>query len=197
MQLATLPPAVILAGGLGKRLGGRDKALISLAGRPLLAHAVDRLRPQTGPILLSANGDPGRFAGFGLPVVADTLPDYQGPLAGVIAAMVWLDAEGIPGRHVLSVSVDTPFLPADLVERFAGRAAYARSEDRPHPTVALWPREGLDRLTDLVMGGNRRVRAALDLFGAVAVDWDSPDPFFNINTPDDLAWAEARLLEAG
>jgi len=193
-------PAVILAGGVARRLGGQDKAGLSLAGRPLLSHGIERLSPQAAPLLLSANGDAARFQGFGVPVIGDTIPGFQGPLAGIVAALEWLEQHHPGPLPLLSVSVDTPFLPTDLVARLvaAGHpAAYAQTGETPHPTIALWPRSGLATLRGLLHAGERRLRTALHRLGAAAVMWplDGPhDPFFNINTADDLAVAEARLL---
>jgi molybdenum cofactor guanylyltransferase len=196
-------PAVILAGGLSSRFGGGDKGLRRLGGKPLISHVVDRLRPQCGPIVLNANGDVSRFAGLGLPVLPDTVPDHSGPLAGVLAAMDWAAGQG--GDAVLTVAADTPFLPPDLVARLcAGGVALrvAASPDasgrlRAHPTSALWPvtlREALRR--DLGKG-MRRLGLWADDHGAERVAFPSApfDPFFNINTADDMAQAEALLRE--
>jgi molybdopterin-guanine dinucleotide biosynthesis protein A len=106
---------VILAGGLARRMGGGDKALLELAGETLLARVIARLKPQVGEMVLNANGDPARFAEFGLPVVADTVEGFAGPLAGILAGMRWAAAKGY--SHVASAAGDTPFFPADLVAR--------------------------------------------------------------------------------
>jgi molybdopterin-guanine dinucleotide biosynthesis protein A len=173
--------------------------LIPLAGRPLLEHVIACLSGQAAPLLVSANGDPEPLRGFGLPLIADTLPNFQGPLAGIIAAMEWLDREGIESASLLSVSVDTPFLPVDLVSRLSEPehhpAVYAQTGNTPHPTIALWPRSGLSEVRELLLGGERRLRRALSLLRAEAVIWDATeenDPFFNINTLEDLAVAEHR-----
>ena len=178
--------ALILAGGQGRRMGGRDKAFVLLAGRPLLAHVLERIAPQVGRVIVSANGAPERFAG--LEVLADD-ETGQGPLAGVLAGL--RAAQG----PLLTVSVDTPFLPLDLASKLnKPEGAYARSAGRDHPTAALWHPERLPEIAALYARGERRLRAALG--AAVPVDFaDTPfDPFENINTPEDLARAETRLL---
>ncbi len=183
--------AVALAGGLSRRMGGGDKPLRLLRGRTLLDHVLDRLRPQTSLLALSANGDPARFAAFGLPLLPDPVPGHPGPLAGVLAAMLWARRLGLP--RVLTVPGDTPFLPPDLVARLeaAGGLAYAASGGRAHPTVALWPVDVADALAVAIGQGQRRVRDWADRHGAVAVEFpDGPrDPFLNVNTPADLALA--------
>lgn len=187
MQIAGL----ILAGGQGTRMGGVDKALLTLAGQPLLAHVVARLAPQVTALAISANGDAARFAAFGLPVLADAPGRVGGgPLAGVLAGLEW--AAGLGAERLLAVAVDTPFLPPDLAARLgaAPSAAFAASAGRDHPSVALWPVEGRAQLAALFGLGERRLRAALA--GATRVEFVPPDPFFNVNSPADLAVAEAR-----
>ncbi|MFN4098840.1 MAG: molybdenum cofactor guanylyltransferase MobA [Pararhodobacter sp.] len=184
--------AVILAGGRATRMGGGDKALLMLHGRPLLAQVIGRLAPQVAALAVNANGDPSRFAGFGLPVLADPVAGFPGPLAGVLAGMDW--AAGLGFAQVLSVAGDTPFLPADLVARL-GRVPFgvAASLGRQHPVVALWPVALRGALREALGRGEHKVgRFAAD-HGALAVDFLAPpDPFFNINTPGDLARAEGR-----
>ncbi len=189
-------PAIILAGGLARRVGGQDKALLNLNGKPLLAHVIARLNHQAAPLLLSANGDPSRFDDFNLTVLADSVGGFQGPLAGVVAGLEWLERSGHPAPVLLSVSVDTPFLPLDVVTRFAGKAAYAQSGETPHPTVSLWPRAALGLVYQMLAEGERRVREAHRRLRSVAVSWDrleGQDPFFNINTPEDLRHAEGLI----
>lgn len=196
-------PAVILAGGLSSRFGGGDKGLRNLGGKPLISHVVDRLRPQCGPIVLNANGDVARFAGLGLPVLPDTVPGHPGPLAGVLAAMDWAARQGADA--VLTVAADTPFLPPDLVARLcAGGVALriAASPDavgrlRAHPTSALWPVVLRDALRRDLGAGMRKLGLWADDHGAgrVAFSAEPFDPFFNINTADDMARAEAFLHE--
>lgn len=187
-------PAIILAGGRATRMGGGDKCLLDLDGRPMLARIVERLAPQCGAAALNANGDPARFARFGLPVLPDSLPDRPGPLAGILAGMDWAAARG--DRAVVTVAGDTPFFPPDLALRLAqagdglvlaaGRDAGGRLSD--HPTFGLWPVALRDPLRAFLAGGQRRVRGfAMAHAPAIAV-WDAApaDPFFNVNTPEDL-----------
>lgn len=198
----TPPPAIILAGGRATRMGGGDKCLLDLDGRPILARIVDRLAPQCGPLALNANGDPARFAAFGLPVVADSLPDHPGPLAGILAGMDW--AAGLGADRILSVAGDTPFFPADLALRLtqAGEgivlAASRTAGDQviAHPTFGLWPTALRDDLRAALASGQRRVRAFAASHGAAAAVWeaDPEDPFFNINTPEDLDRACSRPM---
>lgn len=193
------PAGVILAGGRARRLGGGDKCLLPLHGRPILSHVIDRVAPQCAALALNANGDPARFAGFGLPVIADTLPGQPGPLAGVLAGMEW--AARLPGcRRLLTVAADQPFLPVDLVARLEGAAsagvACAASGGRNHWLTALWPlalRETLHAA--LVQEGLAKVEHFLDRVGWTAVDYGDagPDPFFNINDAGDLARAAALV----
>ena len=187
--------AVILAGGRATRMGGGDKCLLILRGRPLLAHLLDRLTPQAAPIALNANGDPARLAAFGLPVLPDPVPGQPGPLAGVLAGMDWAASLGLPG--LLTVAGDTPFPPPDLAARLraAGPFALAASPDesgasRLHPTVGLWPVALRGPLRAAVQAGERRVGHWALANGAVRVDFpERPDPFVNFNTPEDLSRA--------
>jgi molybdenum cofactor guanylyltransferase len=190
---------VILAGGLSRRMGGGDKCLLPLAGRAILSHVIERLRPQISDLALNANGDPGRFAPFQLPVIPDDATDFAGPLAGVLVALDWAASRAMVPRHVLTVPADTPFLPTDLVARLAGGlaggadVALASSGGRRHPVVALWPvtsREDLRRA--LREEGLRKVEAWMSRQNAVSVAFETVggDPFLNINTPDELARAE-------
>lgn len=183
---------LILAGGSGRRMGA-EKALVRLAGRPLVAHVAARLGPQVERLALSANGEAARFAALGLPVLPD-LPGEagEGPLAGLRAGLAWAAREG--AEALVSVATDTPFLPVDLFARLKapGGAAYAQSGGRAHYTAALWPVNMAPALDALFAQGERRLRVALA--GATAVDFEgAPDPFANLNTPEDLATAEARL----
>jgi molybdopterin-guanine dinucleotide biosynthesis protein A len=193
---------VILAGGLSRRMGGGDKCLRLLAGRPILAHVIERLRPQLSDLALNANGDPERFADFRLPVITDDATDFAGPLAGILAALDWAAGLATAPRHVLTVPADTPFLPPDLVARLAGGLtggadlALASSGGRRHPVVALWPlasREDLRRA--LREEGLRKVEAWVSRQNAAVVKFEAADgdPFLNINTPDELAVAERRV----
>ena len=196
---------LLLAGGQSRRMGGGDKALRELAGVPLLAHVIERVRPQVEALVLNANGDPARFAGFGLPVVADGVPGFAGPLAGVLAGLDWAAAHRPDCPHVLSVATDAPFLPRDLAARLVAAMseagadlACAASGGRAHPVFGLWPvrlREDLRRA--VVEEGVRKVDQWTARHRLVTVDFaDQPvDPFFNANRPEDLE-AAARLLAA-
>jgi molybdopterin-guanine dinucleotide biosynthesis protein A len=194
---------VILAGGLARRMGGGDKGLRVLGDRPVLAHVIDRLRPQVFRLVLNANGEPARLVELALEVVADSIPDHPGPLAGILAGLDWAVAQQPASAWVLTAPGDCPFLPADLVARLAaglgktGKAAVARYGGRLHPVVGLWSVTLADDLRRAIMGdGLRRVEAWLTRCGAVPVDFPPSciDPFFNVNTPDDLAEAQ-RLWE--
>jgi molybdopterin-guanine dinucleotide biosynthesis protein A len=200
MNPSPLPVGVLLAGGLARRMGGGDKPLRPLAGRPLLAHAMAALAPQCRALVLNANGDPARFAAFGLPVAPDTLPGHPGPLAGILAGMRWATAHHPDAADILTVSADTPFLPPDLATRLAaarGTApiACARSAGRVHPTIGLWPVSLADALEAALLAGARGVLAWATGLGLARADFPAAldDPFFNINTPDDLAAAEMLL----
>jgi len=213
-QVAARPPVVglVLAGGLATRMGGGDKCLLPLAGRPILAHLVERLRPQVRRIVLNANGDLARFAAFGLPVVGDPIDDHPGPLAGVLAGLEWAAAKAPDCPWVLSVPGDGPFLPRDLVSRLlvaagagagagAGEGAGAdvvsvSSAGNRNPVVALWRvtlAKPLRRA--LVEEKLSKVDSFAARHGLALVDWpDRPvDPFFNANSREDLEEAE-RLL---
>ncbi|MBC2834714.1 molybdenum cofactor guanylyltransferase MobA [Paragemmobacter straminiformis] len=188
---------VILAGGQGRRMGGADKALLRLAGRTLVARSVDRLEPQVERLAISANGDAARFGGLGLPVLADDAP--QGPLSGVLAGLDW--AAPLGATAIVTVAVDCPFFPGDLVpqlalaaERSAGGVALARSGGDDHPTFGLWPVGLRGALRDFLASGEKaRVRAFADMQGAARADFAGNGAFGNLNTPDDLARAEAMI----
>ena len=186
-------PAVILAGGLSRRMGGGDKGLLPFGDGTVLSSIIRRLAPQARPIGLNANGDPGRFAVLGLPVLPDSLPDRLGPLAGLLAAMEW--ATSLGADRVLTVPGDAPFLPPDLLLRLskAGAPAIAASGGWVHPVVGLWPVTLAASLRHNLAQGLRRVEPFAQAAGATTVEFpippDSPDPFLNLNTPEDLAAA--------
>ncbi len=184
---------LILAGGAGTRLGGVDKAFVGLGGRFLIDHVLGRLAGQVGTVAISANGDLSRFAGFGLPVVADSDLAGKGPLAGVAKGLEWARAVGAPA--LLSVPVDTPFFPEDLAGRLGAPPSVALWRGRQHHLVAVWPVDGLAALLAfLARPGAYKVRDALALLGArqVAFDEAAHDPFLNINMAADLDAARAR-----
>jgi len=194
---------ILLAGGLARRMGGGDKVLRKAGGIPLLAHAVAALRPQCEGLVLSANGDPARFAGFDVPVVPDDVPGFRGPLAGILAGLDWIAARRPDVPLAISVPADTPFLPADLAASLMdARAkdnaviACARSGGRTHPAVAVWPVSIRNDLRHaIVVEDMRRVEAFLQNYHRAVVEWpiEPYDPFFNANGPSDLAAAEAIL----
>lgn len=199
-------PAVILAGGQATRMGGGDKCLRSVGGRRLIDIVLERLGPQCAPLVLNANGDPVRFADLGLPVVADSLTGHPGPLAGVLAGLDWAAAQG--AEHVISVAADTPFFPRDMASRLwearsaAGLALAATPDDtgrlRRHPTFGLWPVSLRDDLRAALEGGLRKIVLWTDEHGAGTARFEATpfDPFFNINTPEDVLLAD-QLIGAG
>jgi molybdopterin-guanine dinucleotide biosynthesis protein A len=199
----SLPPptlGVILAGGLSRRMGGTDKALLSLAGRPLVEHVVDRLAPQCESVILNANGDPSRFRSMPLPVIPDSVPDHPGPLAGILAALEWSAAHRPDVAWIVSAPADTPFIPMDLVPRLHEACAEshkpmacAASGSQAHFAVGLWPVPLRHDLRQAVLNeGMRSIRDWLDRHGHAEAAWpvEPADPFFNINTPEDLRHAE-------
>jgi molybdopterin-guanine dinucleotide biosynthesis protein A len=199
---------VVLAGGLARRMGGGDKPLRRLGGRPMLDHALARLVPQVAAVVINANGDPVRFAPYALPVVADGLPDHPGPLAGILAALDWAAAQCPDLAWVVSVPGDSPFIPRDLVARLhAARGAAgvplacARSGGQAHPPAGLWPVALRADLRAALAGGERRIDRWTARHGCAHADWpDAPvDPFYNANAPEDLRTAETllRLLQSG
>lgn len=212
---AIKPTGLLLAGGKSRRMseafaeGRGDKGLLDIAGKPMLGHVIERLSPQVGAMVINANGDPERFAAFRLPVVADTIEGFAGPLAGILAGLRWSQANAPEATHVVSVSTDAPFLPGDLVAKLQtalanapGAIALARSEDTLHPVIGLWPVALADDLEEALRAGTRKVLAWTDRYGTVPVDFPLirlqdrvVDPFFNANTPDELA--QARELLAG
>jgi molybdopterin-guanine dinucleotide biosynthesis protein A len=201
---------VILAGGQSRRMGGGDKGLLELAGKPMLAHVIERLAPQVGRLVINANGDPARFAGLGLQVVADTIPDFAGPLAGVLAGMRWARAHTPAARFIATAAGDAPLLPTDLVTRclaaLRNRAtgiALAQSGGELHPVIGLWPVALADDLEAQLGAGVRKVLAWTDRHGTVPVPFTPVevggavlDPFFNANTPQDLDALRAALAAA-
>jgi len=196
---------IVLAGGLARRMGGGDKGLRMLAGRPLLAWVIERARPQVSALALNANGDPARLAGFGLPVVPDSIAGFAGPLAGVLAGLDWAGAQ-VPGAtHVASFASDAPFFPRDLVARLAALVsagadlACACSGGQSHPVFGLWPLALRQDLRAALERGVRKVDEWTAGYRLEQADFaDQPvDPFFNANRPEDLAEAErlAHLIK--
>ena len=186
---------VILAGGQARRMGGLDKAVVPLAGRSLISHVISRLEPQVEALALSANGDPDRFAFLGVPILPDTTS--QGPLSGIMSALTWGAARG--ATAVVSVPVDGPFLPPDLVPRLClaaetGGLALAASNGTPHPTFGLWPTALAPALAAfLASGAKARIRDFAALHGAACADFPDDLAFANANSPDDIVRLTALL----
>jgi len=197
------PAGIVLAGGQSRRMGGGDKGLLSLGGETLLARVIARLEPQVAEVALNANGDGTRFKSFGLPVIADSVAEYPGPLAGVLAGMDWAAARG--HSHIVTAAADTPFFPCDLVPRLMLAAdtapiALAATPDPErgmarHPTFGLWPVDLRDDLRAALSDGVRKVVAWTDKHGTARAEFSAApfDPFFNVNTPEDMARAEGLL----
>ncbi|HHW33306.1 MAG TPA: molybdenum cofactor guanylyltransferase MobA [Paracoccus solventivorans] len=186
---------IVLAGGQSRRMGGGDKGLLDLGGQPLIAHVIARLGCARA---ISANGDPARYAGFRLPVLPDSIADWPGPLAGVLAGMEWAAAQGI--ARIVTAAADTPFFPPDLAVRLAGAqapVAMATCGGQDHPAFAAWDVELREDLRTALLAGTRRMRGWMDAQGAARVAFPAgpagADPFFNINTPADLETARAML----
>lgn len=188
---------IVLAGGQSRRMGGGDKGLLDLGGQPVIAHVIARLGCARA---ISANGDPARFDAFGLPVLPDSMPGWPGPLAGVLAGMDWAAGQGI--ARIVTAAADTPFFPPDLARRLtavAAPVALATCCGDDHPAFAAWDVALRDDLRAALAAGTRRMRDWMDAQGAARVDFArdaaGADPFFNINTPDDLVAARRRVAE--
>jgi molybdopterin-guanine dinucleotide biosynthesis protein A len=208
---STVPPTIglLLAGGLARRMGGGDKCLRPLGGRPMLAHIIERARPQVSALVLNANGDPTRFASFGLPVVVDisVSAGFLGPLAGVLTGLDWARCHRPDIDWVATFATDAPFFPRDLVARLHqaiaredADMACARSGSQDHPVFGLWPVRLYDSLyAALVDEGVRKVDVWTARFKLAVAEFavDPFDPFFNANRPEDLAEAERLLPLAG
>ncbi|MFB9151332.1 molybdenum cofactor guanylyltransferase MobA [Roseovarius ramblicola] len=206
----SVPLGVILAGGQATRMGGGDKGLLPLGEGVILDRVIARLAPQVAAVALNANGDPARFAGFGLTVLPDPIADYPGPLAGVLAGLDWAAGEG--AETIVTVAADTPFFPRDLVARLALAAegmahplvlaATPRGAEETksmssggqvrHPTFGLWPVALRDDLREGLKDGLRKIVLWTDRHGGREALFDDGDAFFNVNTPEDLALAQRR-----
>jgi len=198
---------VLLAGGLSRRMGGGDKGLMPLGGKPVMAHALDRLKAQTNRIVINANGDPNRFAGFGAPIVADSINGFAGPLAGVLAGLRFAEKLDDKPSFIATAAADTPFFPHDLVGTFKTKAedertiVLATSNKQRHPTFGLWPVNLADDLEEWLQDDkNRKVLLWVGRhhwttadFEPIAIHYTIIDPFFNINTPEDFAHAQELL----
>jgi molybdenum cofactor guanylyltransferase len=196
---------LVLAGGLARRMGGGDKALIPIAGATILERVLVRLRPACSGIVLNANGDPSRFARFGFPVVADSVQDFAGPLAGILAGLDFVASSAPDIGWIVSSPGDCPFLPYDLVARLhqarrdAGvPLACARSGDWRHPVVGLWPVALRQDLRQALIGeGLRKIEVWTARHGVAMAEWPARpiDPFFNVNAPEDVKEAERLALD--
>ena len=205
---APATPGVLLAGGLARRMGGGDKPMRRIGDRTILERAIARLKPQCDGLILNANGDPARFAAFGLPVIADTVADFPGPLAGILAALDWIATNRPDVEFILSAAADCPFLPRDLVARLQrarteanAQLAVAASDGQSHPVIGLWSvglREELRHA--LVVEDVRKIDRWTARYKLATVTWPIKplDPFFNANTVDGIAEAERlALLDGG
>lgn len=213
----TRPLGVILAGGLATRMGGGDKGLLPLGDGTILDQVIARLSPQVAGMALNANGDPSRFDAFGLPVLPDPLPDFPGPLVGVLAGLDWAATRG--ADTIVTVAADTPFFPENLVSHLSDTAqdmphslvlaATPRGADEKtksmsrsglirHPTFGLWPTALRDDLRAALQDGLRKVVIWTEKHGGREALFDIPgDPFFNVNTPEDLALAQDMMKDHG
>jgi molybdopterin-guanine dinucleotide biosynthesis protein A len=201
------PPTLglVLAGGLARRMGGGDKALIEIGGAPILDRVLARLAPDCAQVILNANGDPARYAWYGLPVIPDGIPGFAGPLAGVLAGLDWAAQHRPDLEWAVSAPADCPFLPRNLVARLhearmtqGMRLACATSGARRHPVVGLWPVALRGELrAALVNEGLHKIETWTARHGVALADWpvEPIDPFFNVNTPEEVA--EAERLAAG
>ena len=198
-----------MAGGQSRRMGGGDKCLLELAGKPLLAHVIERLKPQTSKLVLNANGDLDRFSEFGLPTIADPVEGFAGPLAGVLAGFTWARENAPDTRWIVTAATDTPFFPQDLVTKLLDATkgqypaiALASSNERMHPVFGLWPVALAGDLHQALESGTRKVLDWIDRHKTVTAEFPgietggiTIDPFFNANRPDDMAHAAAVLAE--
>ena len=197
---ATAIPGVLLAGGLARRMGGGDKPMRTIGGRTILERVIARLQPQCDGLILNANGDPARFATFGLPVIPDGVADFPGPLAGILAGLDWAAANRPEVKWVLSAAADCPFLPRDLVARLVtalreenAELAVAASDGQSHPVIGLWSVALREQLRQaLVIEDVRKIDRWTARYRLATVTWPVQplDPFFNANTMDDIAEAD-------
>lgn len=209
--MSVVVAGTILAGGLSRRMGGGDKSLRHVAGTDMLTRVIERLRPQVTTMVLNANGDPARFAATGLPVVADPIDGFAGPLAGVLAGMNWASTHEDRPSHIVTVASDTPFFPRDLVDRFLDanegandRILLAASGGNRQPVFGLWPLALRDDLATFMAGTDtfkvlayvRRHDHRIADFPLLEIRGKPVDPFFNANTPDDIEIAEEIAVGA-
>ncbi|MEO1240004.1 MAG: molybdenum cofactor guanylyltransferase MobA [Pseudomonadota bacterium] len=192
----TLPHGIILAGGRATRMGGGDKGLLQIAGQSILSRVIARIDDELADLAINANGDPTRFASFGLPVVADSVEGFAGPLAGILAGLDWGRAVG--ASHVVTVAADTPFFPQDLVARLLDAGTdhaivLAETPSGCHPTFGLWRTSLADDLREALANGTRKVVAFTNAHDCAYAAFDDERAFFNVNTPVDLATAEGMV----
>jgi len=194
---------VLLAGGQSRRMGGGDKNQLDLGGKPVMQHVLDRVERNNAPTAINANGDPSRYASYGLPVIADVIDGYAGPLAGILTGLEWLAATHAEITHMVSLATDAPFLPSDLAYRLSARLGadaeivQAQSNGRRHPVFAIWPVALAADLRRAVCDeGVRKIDdyTARHACGIVSFS-GTPDPFLNLNRPEDFEVA-TRLLDA-
>ncbi|MFT4716897.1 MAG: molybdopterin-guanine dinucleotide biosynthesis protein A [Paracoccaceae bacterium] len=195
------PLGVILAGGQARRMGGGDKAMLMLCGQTLMHQVIERLAPQVAEIAINANGNASRFNEFSLPVIADSIIDFAGPLAGVLAGLDWAAAKG--ASHIVTVAADTPFFPTDLVQKLTGEGSCIVLAATPdpkrglsrHPTFGLWPVDLREDLRAALADGTRKVVDWADRHNSTTAEFsiDPFDPFFNVNRPEDMVTAELML----
>lgn len=198
--MTSKPLGLILAGGLARRMGGGDKGLIKIGGETILDRALSRMKPQCSRMIINANGDPSRFAFTGLPVVPDDIPDFAGPLAGILAGLDWAAKNAPEVEYVASAPGDCPFLPRDLLTRLEDARskegkplACAKSGDWRHPVVGLWPVAlRADLRHALIVENLHKIEIWTARHGVAIAEWpDQPvDPFFNANTPEDVERAQ-------
>ncbi len=202
---------VVLAGGLSRRMGGGDKGLLDLVGKPMLQHVIERLAPQVTALAINANGDPARFARFGIDVVPDTVEGFVGPLAGVLAGMRWAKSKLPDVTHIVTVAGDAPLVPVDLVARLGDAVrerpasiALAQSQGEMHPVIGIWPVALADDLEASLAEGVRKVLRWTDKHGTIPVVFEMVqaagvvlDPFYNANTPEELEALRAALAGHG
>jgi len=199
--MAIRSAATLLAGGQARRMGGGDKNLMMLAGKPVLRHVLDRVDFADRPLMINANGDPARYAAFGLPVCADVIDGYAGPLAGILTGLEWVAANHSDCSHMVSLATDAPFLPVNLIavlESAIGdgaEIAQAMSLHRRHPVFAIWPVAIAGALRDAVIDeGVRKIDDFTARYHCVTVEFaGAPDPFMNLNRPDDFDLATQIL----
>jgi len=199
--MAIRSAATLLAGGQARRMGGGDKNLMMLAGKPVLRHVLDRVDFADRPLMINANGDPARYAAFCLPVCADVIDGYAGPLAGILTGLEWVAANHSDCSHMVSLATDAPFLPVNLIAvlEFAigdgAEIAQAMSLHRRHPVFAIWPVAIAGALRDAVIDeGVRKIDDFTARYHCVTVEFaGTPDPFMNLNRPDDFDLATQIL----